>query len=104
MAASFDWCELMQPVDLVAELAARGFAKAEARQLLDAAPPLEFDVCIGGRCDCRARGEVLLFPINVSCSAVSCAEHEAKTIAVCSHSSCRCAIVCTSTDMRERLD
>ena len=59
IAASFLWCELMQPVDLVAALVSdRGFSEPEAAALLDASPSLQFSICYGARLDCRAVCEV----------------------------------------------
>ena len=59
IAASFLWCELMQPVDLMAALVSdRGFSEPEAAALLDASPSLQFSICYGARLDCRAVCEV----------------------------------------------
>jgi hypothetical protein len=59
IAASFLWCELMQPVDLMAALVSdRGFSEPEATALLDASPSLQFSICYGARLDCRAVCEV----------------------------------------------
>ena len=49
VASSFEWCELMQPVDLVAALQYCGFSRPQACQLLDAGLPLEFSLCFGAR-------------------------------------------------------
>lgn len=59
IASSFLWCELMQPIDLMAALSdERGFTSVEAAALLDTSPPMQFSICYGARTDCRAECEV----------------------------------------------
>lgn len=71
VASSFLWCELMQPIDLMAALSSeRGFSVSEAAALLDASPPMQFSICYGGRTDCRVECEVSNC-ICAGCSSVT---------------------------------
>ncbi|BDA48500.1 probable f-box only protein 6 [Coccomyxa sp. Obi] len=60
LASSYQWCEVMQPVDLLLELQKRGMQREEAEQYLDGGPELTFAVWVGARRDCPSVAQVLV--------------------------------------------
>ncbi|EIE27682.1 hypothetical protein COCSUDRAFT_64332 [Coccomyxa subellipsoidea C-169] len=60
LASSYQWCEVMQPVNILLELRRRGMETEEAEQYLDSGPEITFAVWYGGRFDCPSMAEVVV--------------------------------------------
>lgn len=53
LSASYDWCEVLQVVDLTAELEARGLTREDAHTFLDLSPSISFNVWYGNLDNCE---------------------------------------------------
>eukprot|EP00884_Botryococcus_braunii_P010632 jgi/Botrbrau1/19570/Bobra.0035s0058.2 len=62
LTTSYNWCNVLQCVDLVSQLEQLGLSSAAAETLLDRSPPLEFTIWVGSRFDCAGNAKVTLFP------------------------------------------